>query len=106
MKRKIIYGLLFGAAAGVIDVLPMIIQKLTWDADLSAFFMWVVVGFLIATTELKLKGFLKGILLAFLVLIPVGILIGWHNPLALLPICIMTLLLGGVLGFSLDKFQV
>ena len=55
MKRKIIYGLLFGAAAGVIDVLPMIIQKLTWDADLSAFFMWVVVGFLIATTELKLK---------------------------------------------------
>jgi hypothetical protein len=35
--------------AGVIDVIPMVVQNLTWDANLSAFAHWVVTGFLIST---------------------------------------------------------
>ena len=46
--KKIKIGLLLGIAAGVIDVIPMVIQNLTWDANISAFTMWIVVGFLIA----------------------------------------------------------
>ena len=37
MKRKIIIGLICGAAAGILDVTPMIMQNLTWDANLCAY---------------------------------------------------------------------
>jgi hypothetical protein len=34
--NKIVVGIIFGTVAGIIDVIPMLIQKLTWDANLSA----------------------------------------------------------------------
>ncbi len=101
--KKIIFGLAFGALAGIIDVIPMIVQNLTWDANLSAFFMWVIVGFFISMVDMKLKPILKGILIAYLILFPSAILIGWKEPISLIPIIIMTTILGGLLGITLNK---
>ena len=101
--KKIKIGLLLGMAAGVIDVIPMIMQNLTWDANISAFTMWIVVGFLIATMDLNINSIIKGILTAFLVLLPTAILIGWKEPVSLMPIAIMTTILGGLLGFLINK---
>ena len=103
MKNKIIIGIGLGAIAGFLDLIPMIIQNLTWDANISAFMMWVVIGFLISVTELKINAILKGILLSFLVLLPSAILIGWNEPLSLLPIAIMTTILGGLIGFAYNR---
>jgi hypothetical protein len=103
--KKIKIGILLGIVAGIIDVIPMIMQKLTWDANISAFSMWIVVGFLISTIDLKINSILKGILIAFLVLLPSAILIGWSEPFALIPIVIMTTILGGLLGFSIHRFS-
>lgn len=103
--RKIFIGTTFGCIAGIIDVIPMIINKLTWDANLSAFSMWVVVGFFISVTEIKLNPILKGITIAFLCLIPCAILIAWKEPFSLVPISIMIILLGGLLGFSIHKIN-
>ena len=97
-------GIIFGVLAGIVDVIPMVFQKLTWDANLSAFSLWVVSGFLIANTNLKVKGIVKGIIISFLVLLPSAILIGWKKPFSLLPIFIMTLILGSALGFYVDKY--
>ena len=102
-KKKIKIGILLGVAAGIIDVIPMIIQNLTWDANISALAMWIVVGFLIATIDLNINSIIKGILTAFLVLLPTAILIGWKEPVSLIPITIMTIILGGLLGFSIKK---
>ena len=104
MNKKII-GILLGVIAGVIDVIPMIMQKLTWDANLSAFTMWVVIGFLIASIELKMNPILKGILISFLVLLPLAIIIGWKEPSSLIPIAIMTTIIGGLLGYSISKIN-
>ena len=104
MKNKIIIGVSLGAVAGILDVIPMIIQNLTWDANISAFLMWVVIGFLLSVIVLKLNAILKGILISFLVLLPAAILIGWNEPLSLLPIVIMTSILGGLLGFAVNRF--
>lgn len=101
--KKVKIGILLGVAAGIIDIIPMLLQKLTWDANLSAFSLWVVSGYLIATTNSKLNGVLKGILISFLVLLPSAILIGWKEPIALIPIFIMTFILGALLGFFIDK---
>jgi uncharacterized membrane protein len=101
--KKIFIGFYIGVIAGVLDVMPMIIQRLTWDANISAFTMWVIVGLLTATTDLKLNAIIKGILIAFLVLLPSAILIGWKEPFSLILISIMTLILGSLVGFSIEK---
>ena len=105
MKRNIITGTSLGAIAGIIDVIPMVIQRLTWDANISAFLMWVVIGFILSITELKMNSILKGILISYLVLLPAAILIGWKEPLSLVPILIMTTILGGALGYSVHRFK-
>lgn len=105
MKRKITIGILLGIAAGIIDVIPMIIQNLTWDANISAFLMWVVIGFILSVTDLKMNAILKGILFSFLVLLPAAILIGWNEPASLIPIAIVTTLLGGVLGYAINRIK-
>jgi len=104
--QKIKIGLLLGMVAGIIDVIPMLMQNLTWDANLSAFAMWIVVGFLISTSDLKINSIIKGILTAFLVLVPTAILIGWKEPVSLIPVTIMTTILGGLLGFSINRILV
>lgn len=101
--KKIFIGIISGFVAGIIDVIPMIIQKLTWDANLSAFTMWIIVGVLISTTELKINSVIKGIIIAFLVLLPSAILIGWKEPVSIVPIAIMTTILGGLLGFLINR---
>ena len=103
--KKIRSGILLGFVAGIIDVIPMIMQRLTWDANISAFLMWMVIGLLISTNDLKINPAIKGILVAFLVLLPTAILIGWREPFTLIPIAIMTTILGGSLGFSIDQLS-
>jgi len=100
--KKTQLGILLGIVAGITDIVPMIFQKLTWDANLSAFSLWIISGFLIATTNLKIRGIAKGIFISFLV---AAILIGWKEPFSLIPIFIMTLILGSALGFLIDKYD-
>ena len=104
MNKRIIKGIILGVIAGIIDIAPMIIQKLPIHSILSAFSMWVVLGFLVATSTLKMKGALKGLLLSFLVILPTAILIAQVEPESLIPIGIMTAMLGVLLGFASDKF--
>ena len=103
MKKNIIKGISLGVVVGIIDVIPMLMQSLTWDANISAFLMWVIVGFFIATIDLNMNPILKGILISFLVLIPCAVLIGWKEPKSLFPIFVMTLILGGLLGFLIPR---
>ncbi|HDZ41912.1 MAG TPA: DUF3021 family protein [Bacteroidetes bacterium] len=105
MKRNIITGIGFGAAAGIIDVIPMIIQNLTWDANISSFLMWVVIGFILSIVELKMNSILKGFLISYLILLPAAILIGWKEPVSLVPIIIMTTILGGALGYLIYRLK-
>ena len=103
MKNNIVIGLLLGVVAGILDMIPMLLQGLTWDANLSAFFLWVVSGFFLATTTLKVPPILKGIIIPFICLLPSAFIIGWKEPFSLVPIGIMTLLLGALLGFVYGK---
>lgn len=103
MKSNIRVGIALGVIAGLIDMVPMLLQGLTWDANLSAFSLWVVSGFLLATSDLMLPPILKGIVIPFLCLLPSAIIIGWEEPLSLIPIGIMTLILGALLGFAYNK---
>lgn len=103
MNKKLI-GLSLGVVAGILDVIPMILQDLTWDANLGAFSMWIVIGFFISSLELEVHPIVKGILVSLLVFLPNAFLIGWNDPLVLMPILSATIILGGALGYSVDWF--
>jgi hypothetical protein len=101
--KKILIGTIVGTVAGIVDVVPMILMKLTWDANLSAFSMWVIIGVLISATSLNLPGMVKGVVLSLMVLCPSAILIGWKEPTSLMPILVMTVILGGISGFVVSR---
>lgn len=102
--RNVGIGALLGGLAGALDVAPMIAQGLPLTADLSAFSMWVVIGIFLATSSLKVPSPLHGILTAFLALLPSAILIGAQEPVSLVPIAVMTLILGAGLGWAVRRF--
>lgn len=113
-KREL--GLALGFLAGLVDLIPLGIQAFIMGADLSMFIlfvfsMWVVIlwaisGYLIAESRIKMNSILKGMLVSFFISIPCGffIIIVWNKPFILLPIGIMALILGGILGFLIDKY--
>ena len=103
MNKRIRTGLLLGLAAGIIDVIPMILQHLSWDANLSAFSMWIITGFFMGITQFQLKGIGKGLFISFAVLLPALIIIGWKQPSALIPVLTMTALLGSLLVLIFQK---
>ena len=103
MNKQTRRGLLIGLLAGVIDIIPMILQGLTWDANLSAFSMWLVIGFLLPNIKLGVKGVKKGLLISFLVLLPNLFIISWGDPISLMPIGVMTLILGSLVGYLIDR---
>lgn len=105
MLKRIVIGILVGIIAGILDIIPMIFQKLPLEANLSAFSLWVVVGIMPATSNLQIHAVLKGIIIAFLCLLPSVFIIGWNDPFFLLPIIIMTLILGGSAGFIFHKLM-
>jgi hypothetical protein len=101
--NKTAAGLICGAIAGFIDLVPMILQNLTWDANLAAFSMWLAVGFFTAHTSIKLIPVLKGILIAFICLLPSAFIIGWTMPESLIGISAMTLVLGALVGWLVNR---
>ena len=96
--NKTLAGLIAGIAAGIIDLIPMIIQNLTWDANLAAFSMWLAVGFFTAHVSFRMHPVFKGILIAFICLLPSAFIIGWSMPESLIGISAMTLILGALTG--------
>lgn len=101
--NNLLKGTLLGICAGLLDVTPMIVQKLPWDANISAFSMWVVIGFILSATNFKMNSILKGIIVSFIIILPTAILIGAKEPFSLIPIAVMTLILGSLLGFAVHK---
>ena len=102
---QLIKFLITGVVVGIVDVLPMLFMKLTWDANISAFTMWVVISYLLYCNNLKYNHLIKSIVIAFLVLTPNAILIGWNNPINLIPVIIMTLFLSLLMGFITGKIN-
>ena len=59
----------------------------------------MVSGYILSVADIKVKPVIRGIIVPFLVLLPSAVLIGWKEPVSLIPIAIMTLVLGTLMGF-------
>mgnify|MGYP001609179254 CR=1 FL=1 len=105
MKKinKTYLGIILGVIVGVINVLPMILQKISWDANIATFLTWVIVGFFISTTNLKIQRILKGMIISILIFIPSTIFVIESNLTGAIWIIVMTLIFGGLLGYLIDR---
>jgi len=105
MNKRIWKALLLGTLAGIIYLVPMIIQKQPWDLSISAFIMWPIIAFFIALLDLPVIEPQKGVLVALLIQTPSAVLIGWHNPMDLIQVLIMTMVLGILIGWAMNKWD-
>ena len=102
--KNILLSFILGALAGIIDIIPMIIQKLDKYATASAFVQWVVLGFIITFIKIPgLDGWLKGLVVAVLMSLPIVILVAKINPKSIVIILLMSAILGSIVGFFSTK---
>jgi hypothetical protein len=98
--NTIVLGLMLGAAAGILDVIPMLMQKLPWNANVSAFCQWVFLGLVIANCNLGLPGWLTGLIIGVAGAIPVILITAASDPRTAIPIFVMSAVLGALVGFA------
>ena len=82
----------------------MIIQRLNWHANVSAFMFWVIMGIIISYSAVGFRGWFKGLVIAELSVIPIEILVMQNGSSAVLPIFVMTALLGSLVGYFTEKY--
>ena len=102
--NEILTALAIGIAAGIIDVVPMIIQKMDKYANLSAFMHWIVLGLIIPFVSWNIAPWLKGFIIAELSAIPILLMVAPTDKKAILPITIMSAILGIAVGIAGKAF--
>ncbi len=102
--NDILMALIIGVVAGVIDVIPMIIQKTDKYANLSAFAHWVVLGLIIPFVSWEIDPWLKGLIIAEISAIPILLMVAPVDKKAIMPITIMSALLGVGVGIAGSYF--
>ena len=103
---RLLVSLLIGVVAGIIDVIPMVIQKMDKYANWSAFVHWVVLGIFISYIQMPMAPWLKGLLVAELAALPIVIIVSKEDKKAWIPILIMSAILGALVGIAAAKFAV
>ncbi len=101
---KLFIAFLLGTAAGILDTIPMLIQNMDPYATASAFMHWVILGMLLPFIQTNIKGWLKGLVLAEVTIIPILLLVMKTEPASLLPIILFSAVLGSLLGFFSAKY--
>lgn len=92
--QNILIALAIGISAGIIDVVPMIIKKLNRTANISAFVHWVVLGLIIPFVHWDIDPWLKGLIIGELVSLPVMIIVFAQDKKSVIPMSIMSAILG------------
>lgn len=102
--HDILMALLIGLIAGLIDVIPMIIQKLDETSCISAFIHYFALGIIIPFVNWDMEPWLKGIIIALLMSLPVMVIVYSKDKKAILPMIIFALVLGAGIGMAGAKF--
>ncbi len=92
--KTVLIALLIGLIAAIIDVVPMVIQKLDKRACISAGIHWIVLGFIIPFVEWPIVSWLTGSIIGLITALPVMILVSEKDKKALIPITVFSILLG------------
>ncbi len=93
-------ALFIGAAAGVVDVAPMLLRGSSARASLAAFVHWLALGLLIPYLRWGTPPWLVGLLAAELLALPILVIVSEEEPDAWPPIGAMSAILGALVGWA------
>lgn len=102
--KKTVIGIGLGTIAGILVLIPMLFQKMPFNACLSSFTMWLVIGLFVSLIDMRINHVIEGILIALLVFLPNSFFIAWNTPGSLLPVIVLTIILGGIIGYFVNKY--
>lgn len=97
--RIFLLTFLIGIVAGTIDVLPMVKMKLDKYALFAAFIFYFIMPFIIFNINiLENIWWIKGGIITFILVIPTIIIASKENKFSILPITIMSIIIGSLIG--------
>lgn len=102
--NKLVLTVIIGIAAGIVDITPMVVQKMDKYSIISAFIHWVITAIVITHIQVGIEGWLKGLIVATIMALPIIILVMKTEPKSVLPILVMSVLLGSLVGYVGDKY--
>lgn len=97
--REFLLAIVLGVSAGVIDIIPMILQKLDKYSIISAFVQWVVIGVIVTYSRVfGLESWLNGLVISVLMSLPIVILVMKNDRKSVPMILFMSAVLGSLVG--------
>lgn len=102
--NNIVIAVLIGVVAGIIDVIPMIFQKINKTSCISAFVHYLMLGIIIPFVAWDLPPVLKGIIISLMLTTAVIIIAYRNDKKVLVPMLVMSILLGAGIGWAGGEF--
>jgi hypothetical protein len=102
--NNFLIAVIIGLVAGLIDVIPMIIQKLDKTSCISAFVHYFILGLVIPYVNWDLDPWFKGMIISLMMALPVMVIVYPKDKKAIIPMIIFALILGAGIGITGAKF--
>ena len=99
---KLLIALGIGFIAGGLDIIPMLKKPIPRASIYSLFFQWVLIALAITYVEWYAQGWLRGLVIAELGMIPFMFQAYHRNTKAVIPIALSAAPLGMLMGVVLD----
>ena len=99
---KLLIALGVGIVAGGLDVFPMLKKEIPKASIWSVFVQWVLISIVISYIDWYAQGWLRGLVIAELGMLPFMILAIHRNKKAILPFILTAAPLGMLMGVVLD----
>ncbi len=97
-------AIIIGLVAGLIDIIPMIIQKLDKRDTISAFVHYFALGLIIPFMNWGIAPWITGVVIALLTSVPIMIIVYPKDKKAIIPMIVFSLILGAGIGIAGAKF--
>jgi uncharacterized membrane protein len=99
--RTLLLSMIIGIGAGIIDILPMVIQKMDKRSIISAFLQYFFVSIIIINSTIPgVVWWLQGGIIALALSIPIIIIVSGKDKKAVPIIATMSIVLGTLIGIA------
>lgn len=102
--KNLLIALVIGTVAGLIDIIPMVKQKINKFSIASIFVQWVLIGLVIPFISWDIQPWLKGIVIAELGMLPFMIQAYFRNQKAVPTIAIFAAISGIAIAIATNIF--
>ncbi|MCG7945107.1 MAG: hypothetical protein N0C84_02040 [Candidatus Thiodiazotropha taylori] len=104
MVSKLGVSILIGIGAGIIDITPGVMSGVDIRVTVAGFSFWVTTALVIAYISLPMQHWQKGLIIALLLAIPGVVLLSLVHPDSVIPMIVLTVILGALVGFLTGKY--